>query len=144
MVKGEEEQEQAAIAGILSAYAARQAKARNTKRVATKQIKLNVLYRVSKIDTRSKSASLIDRGANGGLAGDDVRVLSISDRTVDVTGLDNNTVNGSPIVTAAGVVKTLDGEVVVIMHQYALLGKNKTIHCCTQSEHYKNMSVINQ
>ena len=138
MVKGEEEQEQAAIAGILSAYAARQAKARNTKRVTTKQIKLNVLYRVSKHDTRSKSASLIDRGANGGLVGDDVRVLSISDRTVDVAGLDNHTVNGLPIVTAAGVVKTLDGEVIVILNQYALLGKNKTIHCCTQLEHFKN------
>jgi hypothetical protein len=33
--------------------------------------------------------SLIDRGANGGVAGSDVRVIFKTNRTVDIRGIDN-------------------------------------------------------
>jgi hypothetical protein len=41
---------------------------------------------------------------------------------------------GLPIVTAAGVVNTHVGPVCVILHQYALLGKGKSIHSSVQME----------
>ena len=46
--------------------------------------------------------------------------------------------NDLEIVTAAGVVATNKGPRVVIMHQYAYLGKGKTIHSCAQLENFKN------
>ena len=46
--------------------------------------------------------ALIDRGANRGLAGADVRVIERTDCMVDITGIDGHQLNGLPIVTAAG------------------------------------------
>ena len=48
----------------------------------------------------------MDRGANGGLAGDDVRVLEQTGFKVDVGGIDGHTVQGLEIVTAAGRIVT--------------------------------------
>jgi hypothetical protein len=84
-----------------------------------------------------KLASLIDRGANGGLAGGDVRVLERSDRRVSITGIDNHQITGLHIVTCAGTTISHRGPIVLIMHQYAYLGHGKTIHSCGQLEHYK-------
>ena len=39
---------------------------------------------------QGRHGSLVDRGANGGLAGSDVRVLSISSRKCTVSGIDNH------------------------------------------------------
>ena len=44
--------------------------------------------------------------------------------------------NDLPIGTCAGVVQTHIGPVILIMHQYAYLGKGKTIHSPGQMEHY--------
>ena len=48
-------------------------------------------------------ASLVDREANGCLAGADMRQLEATppERFVDITGIDNHNVNGLPIVTCA-------------------------------------------
>ena len=55
------------------------------------------IYHVSK-HSSSHYASLIDRGANGGLAGSDVRILERTGRTVSVTGIDNHELPGLDIV----------------------------------------------
>jgi hypothetical protein len=81
--------------------------------------------------------ALIDRGANGGIAGDDVRIINCTGRQVDVQGIDNHQIVDIPIVTAGAVVKTQRGEVVLILHQYAYTGKGKTIHSSGQLEWYK-------
>ena len=47
------------------------------------------IYHVSK-HSSSHFVSLIDRGANGGLAGPDVRILERTGRTVSITGIDNH------------------------------------------------------
>jgi hypothetical protein len=96
------------------------------------------LYTVSSTHRTTVSGSLIDRGANGGIAGDDVRVIEHTMRTVDVRGIDNHEVTGIPIVTAGGVVKTQHGPVIAILSQYAYLGSGKTIHSAAQLEHYQN------
>ena len=85
-----------------------------------------------------KNMSLVDRGANGGLAGDDVRVIFKTNRSVDIRGIDNHQVTGIDIGTVGGVVDTQKGPVIAIMNQYALFGKGPSIHSPCQMEHFKN------
>ena len=97
----------------------------------------NVSYTVSS-NTRMKhnSKALIDRGANGGLAGDNVRLISKSDRTVDVSGIDNHEMNNLAIVSVGGVVRTQRGEVIAILNQFARNVGGKTLLSCVQLESY--------
>jgi hypothetical protein len=82
--------------------------------------------------------SLIDRDANGGVAGDDARLIFRTRRTVDIKGIDNHHVNDIGIGTVDGVVNTQHGPVIAVMHQYTLLGKGASIHSPCQLEWYKN------
>jgi hypothetical protein len=95
-------------------------------------------YRVSFQQSMDKISSLIDRGANGGVAGDDVRIIFKTNRTVDIKGIDNHHVNDIGIGTVGGVVNTQRGPIIAIMHQYALLGKGASIHSPAQLEWYKS------
>ena len=95
----------------------------------------NITYNVTKRSvSSSKYGALVDRGANGGIAGSDVRPLYHTDRMVDVQGIDNHQLNIIPIVTAAGVVDTQHGPIVLIMNQYAHIPTSKTIHASGQLE----------
>ena len=80
--------------------------------------------------------SLVDGGANGGLAGEDVRILETSDVKIMIQGIDNHKVHDLNLVQAAGLVKTTTGPVVVILNQYANIGKGKSIHSKIQMEAY--------
>ena len=51
--------------------------------------KTHVTYRVSN-HKRLPRVSLVDRGANGGVAGMDVRQVSKTSRTIDIEGIDNH------------------------------------------------------
>lgn len=82
--------------------------------------------------------SLVDRGANGGIAGDDVILIEKTHRTCDVSGIDNHTISDLPIATCAGLVQSSIGPVIVILHQYAYSGKGKTIHSSAQVECFGN------
>ena len=95
-----------------------------------------VTYRVTS-SSQSPSHSLIDRGANGGIAGTDVRVIFKTQRSVDVQGIDNHQMCDIGIGTVGGVVQTQKGPVIAIFHQYALHGKGTSIHSCGQMEAYK-------
>ena len=95
------------------------------------------IYRVSK-HSSSHYGSLIDRGANGGLAGSDVRILERTGRTVSVTGIDNHELPGLDIVTCAALLHTNHGKVVLIMHEYAYYGRGNTIHSPGQIEWFQN------
>ena len=87
----------------------------------------------------TKISSLMDRGANGGLAGQDVRLIETTMRMANVSGINNHTLQGLPIATVvAGVVLSHLGPICLIMHQYAYHGKGKTIHSSVQVEHYGN------
>ena len=83
-----------------------------------------------------KISSLVDRGANGGLAGEDVRLLETTLRFADVSGINDHTLGSLSIATVAGVVESNQGPVCLIMHQYAYLGKGKSIHSSIQMEHF--------
>jgi hypothetical protein len=106
-------------------------------------IKINTLdinkltYVVSRSSTQHNGA-LVDRGANGGIAGDDVRIIERTDRSVDVSGVGNHQITDLTIVTAGGVVPSQHGPVIVIMHQYAHAPMSRTIHSSVQLEHFAN------
>ena len=97
------------------------------------------IYHVSK-HSSSHFGSLIDREANGGLAGSDVRILERSGRTVSVTGIDNHELPGLGIVTCAAFLHTnLNlGKVILIMYEYACYGRGNTIHSPGQIEWLQN------
>ena len=81
--------------------------------------------------------SLIDRGANGGLSGDDVRVIASSTSNfADVKGIADAEVKDVPLSTVAGVLQSSSGPIVGIFHQYAHYGKGHTIHSPLQLESF--------
>ena len=65
--------------------------------------------------SQAKHGSLVDRGANGGLAGSDVRILSRSSRKCTVTGIDSHELQGLDVVQCAALVETNLGIVNLIM-----------------------------
>ena len=79
---------------------------------------------------------MVDRGANGGIAGDDVHVVCLSDRVVNVTGIENHQMNDLRIGTFMGVAKSNYGDVLVVLHQYAYHGQGRTIHSSPQMESF--------
>ena len=89
--------------------------------------------------THSRKGALVDRGANGGIGGADVRVIERTDRLVDVTGVGNHQVNDLNIVTCGAVLDTHKGKVIGIFHQYAYMPESQTIHSSGQLEHFMNM-----
>ena len=83
--------------------------------------------------------SPVDRGANGGIAGTDVRILSKPSRKCTVTGIDQHQINGLDIVQCAALAYTNHGYVNLIMNEYVYYGKGHTIHSAGQIEWHKNL-----
>jgi hypothetical protein len=78
---------------------------------STSNIGLQVSHR------QVRTGALVDRGANGGIAGDDVRIINRTGQQVNVQGIDNHQIVDIPIVTAGAIVKTQRGEVIIFLHQ---------------------------
>ena len=77
---------------------------------------------------------LIDRGANGGLAGDDMRVIHTPPRKINIVGIDDHELTGLDVVTAATLLDTQKGPIIGVFHEYAHLGKGRSIHVASQME----------
>ena len=97
----------------------------------------HITYHVAQAK-QAKHGSLVDRGAYGGLAGSDVRVLSTSSRKCAVTGIDNHEIAGLDLVQCAAMVQTNHGTVNLIMNEYAYYGIGHSIHSSGQIEWYTN------
>ena len=80
---------------------------------------------------------LVDRGANGGLAGSDMRVIHKTHRKINIQGIDNHEVTGLDVVTTASLLNTSQGKVIGIFNEYAYLGKGSSIHSSGQLEWFK-------
>ena len=96
----------------------------------------NIIYKVSQHATKS-TGGLVDRGANGGVAGTDVCVIDVGLNKVAIQGIDNHQLNDIPLGTVGGVVQTQLGPVIAVFHQYAIFGKGHSIFSPSQMEHYK-------
>jgi len=97
-----------------------------------------ITYNVTAHEHRREGSALIDRGANGGMAGADVKLIETTERKADVNGIDNHEVKNLPICTVAATVQSSKGPIIVIMHQFAYLGKGSTILSSGQIEAFKN------
>ena len=92
----------------------------------------------SKVD-RVRNHSLIDREANGEVAGEDSRVLfTYTYLRVDIRGIDDHDINSIPIIAGGRVTNTTIREVIIIIHQCAYYSKGNAIHSFGQLEHFKN------
>ena len=80
---------------------------------------------------------LVDCGANGGLAGSDMRVIHKTHHKINIQGIDNHEVTGLDVVTAATLLNTSQGKVIGIFNEYAYLGKGSSIHSSGQLEWLK-------
>ena len=76
----------------------------------------------------------IDRGANGGLAGADMRVIHTSPRTINIVVIEDHELTGLNEVTAANLLDTQKVPNIGGFHEYAHLGKDRSIHAAGQME----------
>ena len=103
----------------------------------TKPIASTVEYSVSK-GRRTLERSLVDRGANGGIAGGDCVIISqpIPSRYVDCTGIDDHQITGLPIKTVGAYVESQRGGVICVFNEMAYTGQHTTILSAIQLEDY--------
>ena len=72
---------------------------------------------------------LVDHGANGGLAGSDMRVIYKTHRKINISGIDNHEVNGLDVVTAATLLNTsLENSLASSMNMPILGRDHPSIH----------------
>ena len=69
----------------------------DTPHQSINSVHIHLLYHVAK----AKQVQHVDRGANGGLAGSDMRILFKSSRKCTVTEIDRNQINGLDIMQCA-------------------------------------------
>ena len=103
----------------------------------TKQVNAHITYHVAQAN-QAMHQTFVGRGANGGLAGSDVRVLNTFCRQCTVIGINNHEIPGLDIVKCAALVNTNNGIVNHIMNEYAYYGKGHTIHSSGQIEWHIN------
>ena len=99
------------------------------------------VYNVSKRSTNRKtSSSLIDRGANGCVGGDDCVLLGypVVERSVHITGMDDHQVRDVPIATVGSYAVSNRGPVICIFNEMALTGRGQSILSSIQLEHFGN------
>ena len=123
-----------AVETFMSAQSAKPATDVDVKGVRFKLSATKMSYRTNAASVARSCGSLIDGGANGGLAGADVRLISSGNAKADVTGINDTVIADVPIGTVAGLIQTNEGPAIAVMHQYAYVGTGDTIHSVNQLE----------
>ena len=97
-------------------------------------------YTVSQRSLRKQHRSLVNRGANGGISGSDVRWIGGCSPPVhvSVTDIGSHRINDFKVGTVGGVLSTHLGVVIGIFNNYAHAGDGHSIHSCIQLEHLCN------
>lgn len=105
-----------------------------------RRVNMTRIYQAYNSRFASNSGALIDRGANGGLAGNNCRIIAKSpDRYVNIEGIDKHQVTHIPIVTCgAYVITRKHGPVILVLHQFAGLSRGPTIISAAQVEAFGN------
>ena len=99
---------------------------------SSRQIQTHQRYVFARVN--QSNHHLIDRGANGGLAGADMRVIHTTPRKINIVGIDDHELTGLNVVTAAALLDTQKGPIIGVFHEYAHLGKGRSIHAAGQIE----------
>ena len=99
---------------------------------SSRQIQTHQRYVFARVN--QSNHHLIDRGANGGLAGADMRVIHTTPRKINIVGIDDHELTGLNVVTAAALLDTQKGPIIGVFHEYAHLGKGRSINAAGQME----------
>ena len=99
---------------------------------SSRQIQTHQRYVFARVN--QSNHHLIDRGANGGLAGADRRVVHTTPRKINIVGIDDHELTGLNVVTAAALLDTQKGSIIGVFHEYAHIGKGRSIHAAGQKE----------
>ena len=99
---------------------------------SSRQIQTHQRYVFARVN--QSNHHLIDSGANGGLAGADMRVIHTTPRKINIVGIDDHELTGLNVVTAAALLDTQKGPIIGVFHEYAHLGKGRSIHAAGQME----------
>ena len=101
------------------------------------RIMTKVQYSINSDLTSESLGSLMDSGTNGGVLGEDMLTLTIQPSKVDISGVSDTMVLDLTLCKGASVLTTESGRKIVgIFHQYANLGKGRSIHSVAQLEHF--------
>ena len=99
---------------------------------SSRQIQTHQRYAFVRVN--QSNHHLVDRGANGGLAGADMWAIHTSPRNLNIVGIDDHELTGLNVVTAAALLDTQKGPIIGAFHEYAHLGKGRSIHAAGQME----------
>ena len=99
---------------------------------SSRQIQTHQRYVFARVN--QSNHHLIDRGANGGLAGADMRVTHTTARKINIVGIDDHELTGLNVVTATALLDTQKGPIIGVFHEYAHLRKGRSIHAAGQME----------
>ena len=114
---------------VMSAFKAESGK---SSQESSRKIKVHERYVFARANQSTNH--LVDRGANGCLAGTDMRILQKSERKLNIVGIDDHEFTGLDVVTAAALFDTPKGPVIWSFHEYAHPGKGRSIHAAGQME----------
>ena len=96
-----------------------------------------VIFSESTVDI-ARNNSLIERGANVGVVGEDVRIgFTHPDHRVNVRGTDDHDISSARVGVVGGVTKTTIGEITIIIRQHVYHSKGNTICSSRQIENFK-------
>jgi len=104
-----------------------------TYKLCASKIKYKIMHYQ---EADKETGALLDGGANGGLGGDDVELVENTHHSVVVSGIADIDINNVPICTVRSKIETHKGPIIAYFHQYAHLGKGKTIHSTNQLRHF--------
>ena len=99
---------------------------------SSRQIQTHQRYVFARVN--QSNHHLIDSGANEGLAGADMRIIHTTPRKINIVGIDDHELTGLNVVTAATLLDTQKGPIIGVFHEYAHLGKGRSIHAAGQME----------
>jgi hypothetical protein len=93
---------------------------------------VNFKYQIRNYETSVATGSLVDGGANKGLAGSDMRRIEMTLAKADVSGIGDADLTDLAIGTFAAVIETTDGKIVGLFSQCADYGIGKSVHSSSQ------------
>ena len=98
----------------------------------------NIIYKLRNLEeTRQAKGSLVDGGANGGLAGEDMAIIATHPSIkIDISAACDGEEKDLPSQTMAGYVQSHKGPIIVLTSHYAGYNKGRTIHSKGQFEHF--------
>ena len=99
---------------------------------SSRQIQTHQRYVFARVNQTNHQ--LIVSGANGSLAGVDMRVIHTTPRKINIVGIDDHELTGLNVVTSETLLDTQKGPIIGVFHEYAHLGKGRSIHAAGPME----------